>query len=480
MRTLIARSSLCSNIFWLSQVRIGVVARAQHTHEYRSLPSVDELLREEHVAPLLERYPRGLVVAAAREALDGLRAAIAAGNRVQEALGQLPQHIAERLEAAARLSLRPVINATGVVLHTNLGRAPLPAAALEAIRETAGAYSNLEYSLDQGQRGRRDVHAAQLLERLLGAPAVVVNNNAAAIFLALHELAAGGEVIVSRGELVEIGEGFRIPDILVRSGAALREVGTTNRTRIDDYRRAIMPQTRVLLRVHRSNFRIVGFTERPALEELVALGREARLPVVEDLGSGCLVDLAPYGLEREPMVSDSVAAGVDVVTFSGDKLLGGPQAGILAGTKEYITRIRRNPLFRALRVDKLTYAALGATLREYLLGRHDRIPILAMLAQTEQQIRYRATCFLGAIAGVAARLVPGRSVIGGGSTPAMELPTVLIALDAPAVTATERRLRTGPTPVIARVEKERLLLDLRTVLPEQELALAEMLRLALL
>jgi len=452
------------------------VARAQHTQEYRLLPSVDELLREPAVAALLDLYPRELVLSAARETIENLRAAVAGGDRVKDALPQLPERVAESVENVTRLSLRAVINATGVVLHTNLGRAPLSSSALDAIRETAGAYSNLEYNLAQGARGRRDTHAAQLLERLLGAPAVVVNNNAAAIFLALHELAAGGEVIVSRGELVEIGEGFRIPDILVRSGATLREVGATNRTRIDDYRRAITPQTRVLLRVHRSNFRIVGFTERPALEELVELGRETRIPVVEDLGSGCLVDLTAYGLEREPVVSDSVAAGVDVVTFSGDKLLGGPQAGILAGNKDAIARIRRNPLFRALRVDKLTYAALGATLRDYLLGRHDRIPILAMLAQTEMQIRGRAAQFLSRIPGVKAELISGRSVIGGGSTPAIELPTTLIAIKTSSATASERRLRTGRTPVVVRLEKERLLLDLRTVLPEQEPLLAEMLR----
>ena len=440
------------------------------------LPSVDELLREPAVAALLDRYPRELVLATAREAIENLRATIAGGNRVKDALPQLPERVAESVESATHLSLQAVINATGVVLHTNLGRAPLSSSALEAIRETAGGYSNLEYDLAAGARGRRDAHAAQLLERLLGAPAVVVNNNAAAIFLALHELAAGGEVIVSRGELVEIGEGFRIPDILVRSGAALREVGATNRTRIDDYRRAITPQTRVLLRVHRSNFRMVGFTERPSLEELVELGRETRLPVVEDLGSGCLVDLTAYGLEREPLVADSLAAGVDVVTFSGDKLLGGPQAGLLAGKKEAIDRIRRNPLFRALRVDKLTYAALGATLRDYLLGQHDRIPILAMLAQTEEQVRARAAHLLRSIPGVKAELIPGRSVIGGGSTPAMELPTTLIAIETPSLTDSERRLRTGPTPVIVRVEKDRLLLDLRTVLPEQEPVLAEMLR----
>ena len=438
---------------------------------------MDEVLGRPGVAALEQRYPRALVVTAVREALGEAREALRRGEEVAGRLEALEAEVGGRVEACTLLSLRAVINATGVVLHTNLGRAPLGASALEAIQQTAGAYSNLEYDLDKGERGRRDVHAARLLESLLGAPAVVVNNNAAAIFLALHELAAGGEVIVSRGELVEIGEGFRIPDILVRSGAVLREVGATNRTRLDDYRNAIGPNTRVLLRVHRSNFRILGFTERPTLDELVALGREKGIPVVEDLGSGCLVDLSAYGLEREPLVGDSVAAGVDVITASGDKLLGGPQAGILTGTREYINRIRKNPLFRALRVDKLTYAALGATLCDYLLGRHDRIPILAMLAQSEAQIRQRAERLATALHG--AELVSGRSVIGGGSTPAMELPTTLIRLAPPSVVECERRLRTGPTPVVARVEKDRLLLDLRTVLPEQEEVLAEMVRRAL-
>jgi L-seryl-tRNA(Ser) seleniumtransferase len=457
------------------------VPAASSQSRYRLLPSVDEVMQNAAVASLLRRFPRELILSGIREALAELRETIAAGRNadVADRVSQLPGAVMARVEASARLPLRPVINATGVVLHTNLGRAPLAAAALEAIRETAGGYSNLEYDLEAGGRGRRDVHASVLLERLLGLPAVVVNNNAAAVFLVLNELAAGGEVIVSRGELIEIGEGFRIPDILARSGARLREVGTTNRTRIEDYRRAITPETRVLLRVHRSNFRIVGFTERPALEELTRLGQETGLPVVEDLGSGCLVDLTRYGLEHEPLIRESVLAGVDVITASGDKLLGGPQAGLIAGKKDWVTRIRRNPLFRALRVDKLTYAALGATLREYLLGNHVAIPILAMLAQGEGELRQRAERLLASLEGVSGEIVTGHSVIGGGSTPAMELPTALLALEPPAgvsAVAIEQRLRRGAVPVVARVEKDRILIDPRTVLPEQERKLVEMLQ----
>ena len=447
-------------------------------HDFRLLPSVDEVLKEEGVSALCANFPRPLIVAAARETLAELRNELAAGREreVRGRLALLAGEIAGRVEEFAKLSLREVINATGVVLHTNLGRAPLSASALEAIRQTAGGYSNLEYDLAAGERGRRDTHAAALLGRILGAPAIVVNNNAAAIFLALHELAAGGEVIVSRGELIEIGEGFRIPDILTRSGARLREVGTTNRTRIEDYRTAITGETRLILRVHRSNFRMVGFTERPGLRELVNAGREAGIPVVEDLGSGCLVDLEGYGLEHEPLVSESLAAGVDVVTFSGDKLLGGPQAGIIAGKKEWIARIRGNPLFRALRVDKLIYAALSATLRDYLLENHAGIPILAMLQQTEDQIRGRGERLVQQWKGISAGLCPGRSVIGGGSTPEMELATTLIALQPPdgvSAAVCERRLREGPIPVVSRLEKERVILDLRTVLPGQEDDLAK-------
>jgi L-seryl-tRNA(Ser) seleniumtransferase len=358
----------------------------------------------------------------------------------------------------------PVINATGVVLHTNLGRAPL--AEVPFLR----GYSNLEYDLTSGRRGKRDVHAAVLLERLLGAPAIVVNNNAAAVFLTLNELAAGGEVIVSRGELIEIGDGFRIPDIMARSGATLREVGTTNRTRLDDYRTAINTTTRLILRVHPSNFHVSGFTEKPALSDLAALARDHAIPLYEDLGSGCLVDLRAYGI-REPLVADSLAAGVKIVSFSGDKLLGGPQAGIIAGDAGLIARIRRNPLFRALRVDKLIYQSLEQTLRAILFERYDQIPALRMLRENADELRARAERFGAMVGGVRYTVIPGESVAGGGSTPDQILHSFLIALEGNAV-AFEKKLRLGSPPVIARIADERLILDLRTVLPEQERQLA--------
>jgi L-seryl-tRNA(Ser) seleniumtransferase len=323
----------------------------------RNLPSVDRLLSGEAAAGWLAAYPRALVVEEIRKALEDLRQRISgAGGSPRGANGQtrpaaleaeIAGDVTTRLKRRARPSLRRVINATGVILHTNLGRAPLSAHAIEAIAATAGGYTNLEYDLAAGKRGKRDVHAAAPLEALLGAPAVVVNNNAAAIFLVLAELAAGGEVIVSRGELIEIGDGFRIPEILARSGARLREVGTTNRTRAEDYRAAIGGETRLLLRVHPSNFRIVGFTARPSIEDLAGVAREHGLPLVEDLGSGCLFDFSALGLAGEPTVRASLAAGADLVTFSGDKLLGGPQAGVIAGRADLVARVRRNPLFRA-------------------------------------------------------------------------------------------------------------------------------------
>jgi L-seryl-tRNA(Ser) seleniumtransferase len=487
---------------------------AQHS-ELRQLPSVDRLLASQAAADWLGVYPRALVLDEIRAVIEELRRAITAGERGN---GQPPQagtleaeitgEVGRRLERRARPSLRRVINATGVILHTNLGRAPLSETALEAIAATAGGYTNLEYDLAAGRRGQRDGHAAEPLERLLGAPAVVVNNNAAAIFLVLNELAAGGEVIVSRGELIEIGDGFRIPDILAKSGARLREVGTTNRTRIGDYRAAIGEPARLLLRVHPSNFRIVGFTERPALAALVTLARESGLPLVEDLGSGCLYDFATLGLAGEPPVAASLAAGADLVTFSGDKLLGGPQAGVIAGRQDLVRRVRRNPLFRALRADKLVYAALEATLRDYLLERYDRIPVLRMARQTPEQLRQRAVRFvesLGSDFPAELELVAGESVLGGGSTPGQGLPTTCIAIAphkerasgpgdriiapradriiAPRADRTiaqvEERLRLGDPPVVARVENERLLLDLRTVLPgPQEEALRTALRAA--
>jgi L-seryl-tRNA(Ser) seleniumtransferase len=373
--------------------------------------------------------------------------------------------IAARVEQALALleqpSLRRVINATGVVLHTNLGRAPLGPLSIVA------GYSNLEYDVAAGRRGQRDVHAGSLLERLVGAPAIAVNNNAAAVFLALHELASGGEAIVSRGELIEIGDGFRIPDIMAHSGATLREVGTTNRTRIEDYRAAISDRTRLLMRVHPSNFRISGFTARPQLSELVALGRERGIPVYEDLGSGCVVDLRAFGID-EPLVSGSLSSGVDLVSFSGDKLLGGPQAGILAGRPELVARLRRNPLFRALRLDKLIYQVLENTLRNLLLERWDGVPALAMLRQSADQIRQRAQALVARLPGLRAEVVAGQSVTGGGATPEQSIPTWVIAVDCANVVEAERRLRAGDPPVVARIEEGRLILDLRTVFSAEE------------
>jgi len=422
------------------------------------------------VLPALERYPRELVVTEIRLALETMRAEIRAGKTTHV-------EIEERVEAALarweRPSLRRVINATGVVLHTNLGRAPLPGSA------GLPGYSNLEYDLTRGRRGKRDVHVSGLLERLVGARGIVVNNNAAAVFLALNELAAGGEVVVSRGELIEIGDGFRIPEIMARSGAILHEVGTTNRTHIDDYRQAINERTRLLLRVHPSNFRMTGFTARPELGELVALGREKNIPVYEDLGSGCMVDLRGFGID-EPRVGASIAAGVDLASFSGDKLLGGPQAGILAGRGEIVDRLRRNPLFRALRVDKMTYQALETTLRNLLLERWENIPALAMIRQPAVEIYQRAEALLARFPAIEAEILPGKSVIGGGSTPEQELDTWVIALENAGADAVEleRRLRGCEPAVVARIEDDRVVLDLRTVLREEEdqlgAALAEM------
>ncbi len=364
-----------------------------------------------------------------------------------------------------------MINATGVVLHTNLGRAPL------AAFEPLFGYSNLEYDLAAGRRGKRDVHASELIERLTGAPGIAVNNNAAAIYLALNELAAGFEVIVSRGELIEIGDGFRIPEIMQRSGAVLREVGTTNRTHIDDYREAINERTRLLLRVHPSNFRIEGFTARPELHELAALAKERGVPLYEDLGSGCVADLRAFGVE-EPLVADSIRAGVNLVSFSGDKLLGGPQAGILAGDAGFIARLRRNPMFRALRLDKLIYQALETTLRNLVLERWDQIPALRMISQSSEELRARSERFLGRLDGLRALVREGSSVIGGGSTPGQPLQSWLVAVDCANVVEAERRCRLSDTPVVARIEEDRLLLDLRTVFPNEEDDLARVIRAA--
>ena len=422
----------------------------------REVPSVDEVLSR--LKRLEPRFPRRVLVDEIRRALGQLRDRIRAGHTAD------PAGIETEVESAlARLespSLQRVINATGVVLHTNLGRAPL------AHFEHLAGYSNLEYDVSTGRRGKRDIHIAGLLERLTGAPGIAVNNNAAAVFLALNELAAGYEVIVSRGELIEIGDGFRIPDIMSRSGAIVREVGTTNRTRIEDYREAINDRTRLLLRVHPSNFSMQGFTAKPELRELAALGKQAGIPVYEDLGSGCVVDLKRFGID-EPLVSGSLEAGAGVVSFSGDKLLGGPQAGLLVGEPALIARLRRNPLFRALRLDKLIYQALEATLRNLLLERWDQVPALAMIVQSSESLRARAEALLRRLDG-RGEIREGRSVVGGGSTPEQSLPAWLIALKCKNVVDAERRCRAANPPVVARIENEELLFDLRTVFPWEE------------
>ncbi len=427
------------------------------TNKLRELPAVHEVLQR--LAGLVDRYPRELVVDEVRRAIAGMRAElIEHPNAEPEAVESRVKRVFAALEAP---SLRRVINATGVVLHTNLGRAPLGMLAL------IPGYSNLEYDLAAGRRGKRDVHLAGLMERLLGVPGIAVNNNAAAVYLTLNELAAGGEAIVSRGELIEIGDGFRIPDIMARSGAILREVGTTNRTHIDDYRNAITDETRLIMSVHRSNFRVTGFTAKPRLEELVALGHEHGLPVYEDLGSGCLADLSRHGID-EPLAQSSLKAGVDLVSFSGDKLLGGPQAGLIAGKPELVQRLRRNPMFRALRLDKLIYQALEETLRAVLRERCDRIPALRMIVEPAARIRERAEALLAKLPAVNAEVREGESVIGGGSTPEQSIPTWLISIAATDVVSLERRLRLGDPPVIARIEDDRLVRDPRTVSPGEE------------
>jgi len=446
--------------------------------DFRIIPSVEQLRQRDALRALETRYGRAAVIDALRAETAALRDRLGSGAiaavTVDDAVGEIERGVEARLREAMRPSLVRVINATGVIVHTNLGRAPLADTALERVRAVAGGYTNLEYDLAQGARGRRDVHAEVLIARLTGAEAaVVVNNNAAATLLILAALAQGREAIVSRGELVEIGGGFRVPDVMAQSGALLREVGTTNKTRAADYAAAIGDRNALILRVHPSNFRVVGFTERPALDELVAIGLRFNVPVAEDLGSGWLgwpdrEDL-PEGLRDEPIVSASIAAGADVVCFSGDKLLGGPQAGIIAGRREPLDRIRRHPLMRALRVDKLTYAALEATLEAHAIGHSaDAVPVQRMLRMTAAEIGRRADALAAALnaAGWRARVVDGLSTIGGGSAPGAELPTRLVEIQRDGMSADqiERQLRSLDPPVIARIEDDRVVMDLRTVL----------------
>ncbi len=451
----------------------------------RHLPSIDLLLRRAAIERLSAAAGRDTVRDRLREVLDELRrelrdGGVPAASTLPDSAEPLALEIERRL--AGRLALREqagtqrVINATGVILHTNLGRAPLSRSALAAINRVAGGYCNLEYDLATGRRGKRGTGLAATLQELLGCEAAaVVNNCAAAVLITLNTLAEGGEVIISRGELIEIGGSFRIPDVIAKSGARIREVGTTNRTRLSDYEKAINENTRLILRAHPSNYRIIGFTERPSLADLVNLGRRHNLPVFEDLGSGCLTDLKPYGITDEPTVAEALKAGVSVLSFSGDKLLGGPQAGIILGEAALIERIKSNPLMRALRVDKLTFAALEATVSSHARGQATtEVPILAALNASREEIARRARSFLRRARTLSGafelKLTDGDSVIGGGTTPEAKLPTKLISLRCPQASADqlEQWLRRHSPPVIVRIVEDQVIFDLRTVAPDEE------------
>jgi L-seryl-tRNA(Ser) seleniumtransferase len=439
----------------------------------RQLPSVDRLLGDEGAQALIAMYGRRQTVDALRGTLDGARDEVRAGADVP-AIESLVARASVRLQQYLAPTLRPVINATGVIIHTNLGRAPLSAAARMATEGVGRGYSTLEYDLGAGQRGHRTVHAERLLCELTGAEAaLVVNNNAGAVLLALTGLAQGGGVVISRGQLVEIGGGFRVPDVMAQSGARLIEVGTTNRTHLRDYTAALEAHedAALILRAHHSNFRIVGFTAEPSLPELVVLAAEYDLPVIDDLGSGALLDTALYGLAHEPTVQESVAAGAAVVCFSGDKLLGGPQAGIIVGQARYVEPLKRHPLARALRADKLCLAGLQATLLHYLKDEApEQVPVWRMIAAPMAEIERRARRWRRALrrAGVEAEIVDGESTVGGGSLPGEALPTRLVALPVANPDRLAAALRAAAPPVVARIEEDRLVLDPRTVLPEEE------------
>jgi len=447
----------------------------------RQIPPVNDVLRAQELAEFRNILAQPFVAGILDDVFSEMRSELAeskAGAPRTELTSRIAREVANRLQETLQPSLRRVINASGVVLHTNLGRAPLPEGAIEHLREVSTGYSNLEFDVAQGKRGKRDSHVSRSLELLLGCEAaIVVNNNAAAVFLVLNTLGEGGEVIASRGEQVEIGESFRIPDILVRSGARVREVGSTNRTRIKDYEKAIGENTRLLLRVHPSNFRMTGFTERPSLEELVELGRRRNIPVFEDIGSGCVARLESLAVPGEPVAGDSISAGVDIVTFSGDKLMGGPQTGIIAGKKLYVEKMRKNPLFRALRVDKLTIAILEYVLRAYLRGELDEIPTWKMLRASEGELRSRAEAFARRV-GPAANPIALKSLAGGGAAPEAFFPSWGVALNIPGLSEAEleRRLRGSNPPVIARVEEGRVVFDFRTIFVREEDELLQILR----
>jgi len=444
----------------------------------RDLPSVERLLAHHALRDLLQREPRPLVVQAARDTLDAARAALRDGAW-PHCLADLPDLVQQRVATATRPTLRPVINGTGVIVHTNLGRAPLSAAALAATQAAAAGYTNLEYDLAAGARGSRHELVTDLLRRLTGADdALVVNNNAAAVLLILSALAQAREAIISRGQLVEIGGGFRIPDVMRQSGVALVEVGTTNRTYAADYEAAISERTALLLRVHASNFRVLGFTHSPELADLAQLAARHGLPLVDDLGSGSLLDTSTCGLAKEPLVQESVAAGCSLVAFSGDKLLGGPQAGIIVGQSPLIARLRKHPLTRAVRPDKLTLAALGATLVHYARGEAERtVPVWRMLTAPLLALEARAAALASELP--EARVVRTASTVGGGSLPGETQESRAVALSPRSPERLAAALRAGDPPVVGRIEHGQLLLDVRAVLPEQDAALATAVRAAL-
>ncbi|HKA19514.1 MAG TPA: L-seryl-tRNA(Sec) selenium transferase [Blastocatellia bacterium] len=448
----------------------------------RSLPSIERLLERPLGSRLSAELGRDRVRDLLREITAELRdqltrAPHSSANFQESLTEEVERMLARRAAECAQPSLRRVINATGVLIHTNLGRSPLARQAIEAVAEVGANYSNLEYDLSRGERGKRETHCQELLSRLAGSEAaVLVNNNAAAVMLVLNTLAEGGEVIVSRGELIEIGGSFRIPDVMTKSGATLREVGTTNRTRIADYQRAINDRTKLILRVHPSNYRIIGFTERPSVQEIAQLSLETGIPSFEDLGSGCLIDLSPYGVKDEPVVAESLKSGISVVSFSGDKMLGGPQAGVIAGSRKIIDQVRANPLMRALRVDKMTYAAFEATLRLYESNTADlEVPVIRAIALTREEIGRRANLFCESVnqstnGEFTAKIEEGASVIGGGSAPEVKLPTMLVVLEHSALSSSSivEGLRSYRIPIIARMERDRVLLDFRTVGQEEE------------
>ena len=435
----------------------------------RKLPKVDELLRDPELEALRCEYPEQTITDGVRSVISQLRQDLLAGRAdFLPSREQLMGRISAQVRRSALPSLRRVINGTGIVLHTNLGRACMSTKAAQAAYDAARGYSTLEYNIATGSRGLRYSHVEELICRLTGAEsALVVNNNAAAVLLVLSAMTTGGQVPVSRGELVEIGGSFRVPDIMEACGATLKEVGTTNKTHLFDYERAICPETKALMKVHTSNYRIVGFTEKPTLAEMVELGHKYGLPVIEDLGSGSLVNLEQFGLHDEPTVQDSIRAGVDVVSFSGDKLLGGPQAGIIIGKKQYVDKMKKHPLTRAMRVDKMTLAALEATLRSYDNGTHTDIPTVAMLSISTDALKEKAGVLCDALtqAGIHAGITAVEGQVGGGSVPTQTIPSWAVALEG-SLDALEEKLRTGEIPIVGRIHNNQYLLDVRTLWAE--------------